>query len=373
MNTNPFFPEMKRNFGFGCMRLPMNDKTVDTAQVCRMVDEFLAAGFNYFDTAHGYIGGQSETALRECLTSRHPREAYLLTNKLSYSYFERETDIRPFFRTQLETCGVDYFDFYLMHAQNAESYRKYTACRAYETAQALKAEGRVRHVGISFHDKAAVLDRILTEHPELELVQLQFNYLDYDNPNVEGRLCYETCVRHHKPVVVMEPVKGGKLVLLPDAARGVLDGLHGGTPASYAIRYAAGFPNVAMVLSGMSDLAQMRDNLSFMKEFRPLDAAESAAVEKVVTILRGQDQIPCTACRYCTDGCPQKILIPDLFSCYNERKLFGAGDTAESYAYFTQENGRASDCVGCGQCEQACPQHLEIRGLLRSVAAMFEK
>jgi len=373
MNTNPFFPEMKQNFGFGCMRLPMKDKEVDAPQFCRMIDEFLAAGFTYFDTAHGYLSGKSETALRECLTSRYPREAYLLADKLSYNFFECEADIRPLFQTQLEACGVDYFDFYLMHAQNADSYGKYTACRAYETAQALKAEGRVRHVGMSFHDKAAVLDRILTEHPELEFVQLQFNYLDYENPSVESRLCYETCVRHGKPVVVMEPVKGGKLVLLPDEARAVLDSLHGGTPASYAIRYAAGFPNVAMVLSGMSDLAQMRDNLSFMKDFRPLGGAENEAIRQVVEILRRQEQIPCTGCRYCTDGCPQKILIPDLFSCYNEKKLFGSGECDEMYDYYTSEGGNASDCVGCGQCEQACPQHLEVRKLLKSVAEVFEK
>ena len=192
--------KVKKNFGFGCMRLPMNGDQVDIAETTRMVDEFLAQGFNYFDTAHGYIGGKSELALKECLTSRYPREAYSLTDKLTDSYFKTEADIRPFFESQLEACGVDYFDFYLMHAQNADNFKKFKACRAYETAFALKAEGRIRHVGLSFHDRAEVLDQILTEYPQIEVVQIQFNYLDYDDIAVQSRKCYEVCRKHGKPV-----------------------------------------------------------------------------------------------------------------------------------------------------------------------------
>ena len=313
--------KIKRNFGFGCMRLPMQGEEVDLAQTKQMVDAFLAQGFNYFDTAHGYIGGRSETALRTCLTSRYPRESYILTDKLSGGYFETEADIRPLFVRQLAACGVDYFDFYLMHSQNAENFQHFKACRAYETAFDLKAEGKIRHVGLSFHDRAEVLDRILTKYPQIEVVQIQFNYLDYDDIAVQSRKCYEVCRRHNKPVLVMEPVKGGNLVNLPKDAAAVLESLHGGSPASYAIRFAAGFPGIMMVLSGMSNMQQMQDNLSFMRDFQPLNDTERAAVSKVVEIFRKQNLIPCTACRYCVDGCPQQIAIPDLFAIMNTKNI----------------------------------------------------
>ena len=245
-----------------------------------MVDTFLEAGFNYFDTAHGYIQGKSETALRECLTSRYPRDRYILTDKLTANFFKTEADIRPFFESQLEACGVDYFDFYLMHAQGAGNYPHFKECRAYETAFALKAEGKSRHVGISFHDSAAFLEQILTDYPEIEVVQIQFNYADYDDPAVQSRLCYEVCRKFNKPVIVMEPVKGGNLVNLPDEAKAVLEALHGGSAASYAIRFAAGFPGMMMVLSGMSDMAQMEDNIAYMRDFKPLDEVELAAIKK---------------------------------------------------------------------------------------------
>ena len=232
------FENVKKNFGFGCMRLPMNGEEVDQQEFTRMVDTFLEAGFNYFDTARGYLKGKSETAIRECLVKRYPRESFILTDKLTEPYFETEEDIRPFFESQLEACGVSYFDFYLMHAQNAENYKKFQKCHAYETAQRLKEEGKVRHVGISFHDSAEVLDRILTDHPELEVVQLQFNYADYLDEEVQSKACYDVCRKHGKPVIVMEPVKGGKLIRLPKKAQDTLDALHGGTNASYAIRFA---------------------------------------------------------------------------------------------------------------------------------------
>lgn len=366
--------KVKKNFGFGCMRLPMNDDQVDIAETTRMVDEFLAQGFNYFDTAHGYIGGKSELALKECLTSRYPREAYSLTDKLTDSYFKTETDIRPFFESQLEACGVDYFDFYLMHAQNADNFKKFKACRAYETAFALKAEGRIRHVGLSFHDRAEVLDQILTEYPQIEVVQIQFNYLDYDDIAVQSRKCYEVCRKHGKPVLVMEPVKGGSLVNLPEEAKKVLDDLHGGSPASYAIRFAAGFPGMMMVLSGMSDLEQMKDNLSYMRDFKPLNETELAAVNKVQEIFHKMNMIPCTACRYCVEGCPKQISIPDLFAIMNIKQLHH--DWNADYYYeevHTAPGRRASDCLKCGKCEKICPQHLPIRELLEEVAKEFDK
>ena len=365
---------IKKNFGFGCMRLPMNGEEVDIEQTKRMVDTFLDRGFNYFDTAHGYIQGKSETALKTALTSRYPREKYILTDKLTDCFFKTQADIRPFFESQLEACGVDYFDFYLMHAQNETSFAHFKACRAYETAFQLKAEGKVRHVGISFHDRAEVLEQILTEYPQVEAVQIQFNYVDYEDLAIQSRKCYEVCRKLGKPVIVMEPVKGGSLVNLPEEAKKVLEDLHGGSPASYAIRFAAGFPGIMMVLSGMSDMEQMLDNTSFMADFQPLNEKEMAAIRKVREIFRTKDMIPCTACRYCIDGCPQHISIPDLFAVMNTKQIHH--DWNADYYYnevHTAPGRRASDCLKCGKCEKTCPQHLPIRQLLKDVAKAFEK
>ena len=367
--TNKYFHEMKGKFGFGFMRLPMDGDRVDIPHTTAMVDAFLEAGFNYFDTAHGYIGGQSETALRETLTSRYPRERYLLTNKLSPSYFDKQEDIREVFQQQLEACGVDYFDFYLMHAQNTDLFAKYKACKAYETALELKSEGKIRHMGISFHDKASVLDQILTEYPQIEVVQIQFNYLDYESPRVESRKCYEVCRKHGKPVIVMEPVRGGQLVNLPTAAVDILPSLGGGSNASYAIRFAAGFEGMCMVLSGMSDLDMVKDNCGFMADFKPLDDRELAAVRQVADVIDHLDLIPCTSCKYCVDGCPQSIRIPELFQCLNKKRRFSNNRSDAQYKEFEV---KASACVQCGQCEEVCPQQLPIRQLLVKVADEFE-
>ena len=365
--------KIKKNFGFGCMRLPMKDGEVDTEETSRMVDTFLENGFNYFDTAHGYLDGKSELALKDCLTGRYPRDRYLLTNKLTNSFFQKQEDIRPFLESQLEACGVAYFDFYLMHAQNAEVFKYFKECRAYETAFEMKAEGKIRHVGLSFHDRPEVLEQILTEYPQIEIVQIQFNYVDYDNPTVQSRACYEVCRKFGKPVIVMEPVKGGNLVNLPEKAADVLKELHGGSLASYAIRFAAGFPGIRMVLSGMSSLAQMQDNISYMKNFVPLNKRELAAIEDVQEVFNGLHLIPCTACRYCTDGCPQHIAIPDLFATMNSKKLYKDWNADYYYGIHTGPGRRASDCLKCGKCEKACPQNLPIRQLLEDVAKEFEK
>lgn len=368
------FEKTKKNFGFGCMRLPMNGDSVDYTEFCRMVDLFMSEGFNYFDTARVYIGGQSETAIRDCIAKRYPRDSFVLTDKLSSNLFGSADEIRPLFEKQLESCGVDYFDFYLMHSQTEKLFKKYKDCRAYEQAFELKAEGKIKHVGISFHDTAEVLDEILTEYPQVEVVQIQLNYLDFDDPAVQARKCYEVCRKHNKPVIVMEPVKGGNLVNLPDEAKKVLDSLNGGSHASYAIRFAAGFDGIFMVLSGMSNLEQMQDNISYMKDFRPLDENERKAVGEVCRIFSSMRLIPCTACRYCTDGCPQHISIPDLFSCLNAKRIHNDWNADFYYSdVHTKQNGKASDCIGCGKCEKSCPQHLPIRDLLKDVAKEFEK
>ncbi len=370
----PNIEGIDKNLGFGCMRLPMKGNEVDYDEFNRMIDAYMDAGFNYFDTAHMYVDGKSETALHDCLVSRYPRESYILTNKLSSSYFETQEQIRPFFESQLKICGVDYFDFYLMHAQNADVFKKYKKCKAYETSLELLKEGKIKHFGISFHDKASVLEQILTEYPQIEIVQIQFNYIDYDDTAVESRKCYEVCRKFGKPVIVMEPVKGGSLANLPAVAKEIYDELHGGSPASYAIRFAAGFENVVLVLSGMSNMAQMKDNISFMTDFKPINDKEMEAIKKVCSILKNQDIIPCTACRYCTEGCPQKISIPDLFACMNAKNQYK--DWNSSYYYnevYTVKNGKASACIKCGKCEEICPQKLKIRDLLEKVAAEFEQ
>ena len=364
---------VKKNFGFGCMRLPMRGGEVDTEEFTKMVDTFLENGFNYFDTAHGYVDGKSETALRECLTSRYPRESFVLTDKLSTHHFNKTEQIRPLFESQLQACGVEYFDFYLMHAQDRNIYAKYKRLHAYETAYKFKEEGKIKHFGISFHDKASLLEQILAEHPEVEVVQIQFNYADYDDASVESRKCYEVCRKFGKPVIVMEPVKGGSLADLPPEAKEIFAALHGGSPASYAIRFAAGFEGIMAVLSGMGSMAMMQENVGFMKDFRPLDSAELAAVEKVRDIFRAQNRIPCTACRYCTEQCPKHIAIPDLFACLNARNTFRDRNAEYYYNIHTAGGGKASDCIKCGRCEAICPQHLPIRSLLQDVAKEFEK
>lgn len=372
MNHN--FPEIKKNFGFGCMRLPMTGAEVDLEETYRMVDAFLDAGFNYFDTAHGYLGGKSETALRSCLTSRYPRDRYILTNKLSSHFISKAEDIRPLFQQQLDACGVDYFDFYLMHAQDKNSFQKYKAIRAYEISLELLEEGKIRHFGISFHDQADVLDQILTEYPQIEVVQIQLNYVDFDDPSVQAGKCLEVCRRHGKPAIVMEPVKGGSLVKLPETAQKVFDALGSGSNASYAIRFAASQEGVMMVLSGMGDMSMMEDNIGYMKDFRPLNAQERDAVDRVCGIFRSLGAIPCTACRYCTEVCPKGIAIPDLFSLLNAKRIWNNWNTEYYYNNIsTKEGTKAKDCLECGACEGICPQHLEIRQLLKDVSREFDK
>ena len=367
-----------KKLGFGMMRLPLLDKndegSIDIELTKKMVDAFLERGFTYFDTAWMYCDFKSEEAVKAALVDRHARDSFTLTTKLHASYVHSLEDRDKIFNEQRRKTGVEYFDYYLLHDVNVHSIETYRRYDCYEWLKAKKAEGLVRHIAFSFHDGADFLDEVLTEWPEIEYVQLQLNYLDWDSAGVQSRRCYETAVKHGKKVIVMEPVKGGSLVNLPEDAQKVLDGLHGGSNASYAIRFAASFPGIRMVLSGMGSTEMMADNCGFMKDFQPLNEEERMAIARVCAIFRGQGLIPCTGCRYCTEVCPQGIPIPDLFACMNTKKQFHDWDSDYYYHDVRTKNAsKASDCLKCGQCEDICPQHLNIRDLLEDVAKVFEK
>ena len=387
MELKQFFPEIdpEKRLGLGCMRLPGSErdasaegddypKSLNTELCNKMVDRLMEAGFNYFDTAKVYHGGDSEKMIKTCIADRYPREDFVLTDKLSDGCFDKAEDIRPLFEEQLKTCGVDYFDFYLMHAQRRAVYPKYQENHAYEIAQEFKNEGKIRHVGLSFHDDADFLEEILDDHPEVEIVQIQFNYMDTDDPSVQSGRLYEICEQRGIPVLIMEPVRGGALVDLPEAAAKVFDDLGGGyTPAQYAFRFVASFPQVAMVLSGMSDMDMVEENIETFDCFEPVGEEELAAMNEVKKSIRSSGAIPCTACHYCTGGCPQGIRIPELFSDYNNKKLYKTWNSDFYYSIDTSDPGtKASDCIKCGKCEHECPQKLEVRALLEKVAAEFE-
>lgn len=369
-----------KKLGFGLMRLPQLDTDnyaeVDIETTKKMVDAFMENGFTYFDTAAPYHRGSSEVAFREAVVKRYPRMSYTITDKLSLFMIQIAEDMPGFFQGQLERLGLDYVDYYWLHGLGEPTYRKAEEFHAFEFIQELKAQGKVKHIGLSFHDKAELLDEILTKHPEMEYVQIQLNYLDWEDATVESRKCYETAVKHHKPVIVMEPVKGGSLVNIPDEAKKLFEEVRPGmSAASWAIRFAATPDNIMMVLSGMSDEAQMADNISYMKAFEPLNEKEQDAVEKAARIIRNSIAVPCTGCRYCIDDCPMKIAIPDYFAIYNNLKRFGAKQNMVAMTYYgnlTQSHGKASDCLKCGKCESHCPQHLPIRKFLSDVAEALE-
>ena len=370
---NKVYDKIRGKFGFGAMRLPRDaEGKVDRALFSEMIDAFMASGLNYFDTAKMYMGGDSEAALSDCLTSRYPREAYVLADKLSPSYFNSAEDLPALFDEQLRSSGVEYFDFYLMHSQKKDIYPKYKAAGAYEFAAEMKRQGKIKMLGLSFHDSAEFLDEILTEKPFVDVVQLQFNYADYEDETNQSRLCYEVAKKHGKPVIVMEPVRGGALIDIPDRARAILSTLGEGSPASFAIRFAASFDNVFMVLSGMSNMEQVLENVSYMKDFVPFSEKEKAVIISAGEVLKNEKTIPCTACKYCTDGCPAAINIPDIFSAMN-KKLRCENGAGYSYKRATKDGGKASNCIGCGECERVCPQHIEIRRHLAECAEVFDK
>lgn len=370
-----------KKFGFGPMRLPLLDqedpKSIDLPQMEKMVDLFLERGFTYFDTAYMYHAYESEKAIREALVKRHPRGSFTLTTKLPVVFLKTKEDQERIFKEQLEKCGVDYFDYYMLHAMNGGRCGLVEKLDSFGFLRRLKEEGKVRQIGMSYHDNAQLLDEILTAHPELDFVQLQLNYLDWDNESIQSGKCYEVAAKHGKPVIVMEPVKGGTLAKVPAEAEKLFRSHRPGqSPALWAIRFAASHENVMMVLSGMTSLEQMEENSRCMQDFQPLSQEEFEVVGKAVKIINDSVAIPCTACQYCVEGCPKHIPIPKYFALYNaEKQALNKGFSTQQvyYANYASTHGKASDCVGCKQCERACPQHIHITSWLKEVAQTFEK
>ena len=334
-------------------------------------------GFCYFDTAYPYHEGRSEEAVRRALVERYPRSSFLLADKMPIFHVKAAEDYDRIFNEQLERCGVEYFDYYWLHCLNRDFVKIMDRVDGWGFIERKKAEGKIRHIGFSFHDDSKLLEELLKAHPETEFVQLQINYLDWDSPTIEAKNCYDLCVKYGKPVIVMEPVKGGSLAKVPAEAEKLFRGYApDASPASWAVRYCASLPNVIMVLSGMSDMAQTDDNTCYMQDFQPLNAEEMEIVGKAAEIIKNAIAIPCTACHYCTDGCPQEICIPEYFAIYNTLHQFGREqqwlNTSTYYGVLAQTHGKAGSCVECGQCEEHCPQHIHIIDSLKMVAKTFE-
>lgn len=369
-----------KKLGFGFMRLPLVNgefENVDKETLCRMVDHFMAKGFQYFDTAWFYHNGQSEAAVKECLVSRYPRSAFLLADKMPLVLIKKEEELEEYFNTQLLRCGVEYFDYYLIHDMGGDRLKAAEQMHVFDFIQKKKEAGSVKRMGFSFHDTADVLDKILTEHPEADFVQIQLNYLDWESEVIQSRKCYETAGRHGKPVIVMEPVKGGTLARLPAEAESILRSCDPDmSTASWAIRFAASQENVMLVLSGMSSMEQLIDNTSYMENFVPLTGQELAVIGQVADSINSSIAIPCTGCSYCTLHCPMNIAIPKYFSLYNTemQELSSKAWTAQLmlYGHLSEQFGKARECIECGQCEEMCPQHLHIRDWLKKVAERFE-
>ncbi len=372
-----YFGEHTPKLGFGLMRLPKKeDGSYDMDQVKQMVDLFMDAGQTYFDTAFVYDDGRSERAAREALVERYPRDRFTLATKLcAWAGDHTEEKAKQQFFTSLERTGAGYFDYYLLHALQTSNYKLYEQYGIWDFVKEQKEKGLIRHWGFSFHSTPEILDEVLTEHPDAEFVQLQLNYADWENPDVAARENYEVARRHGKSIVVMEPVKGGALANPPENVRAILKEADAeASAASWAIRYAASLDGIITVLSGMSNLAQMKDNLSYMKEFRRLDEAEHLVIQKAQEAMTGIHSIPCTGCHYCTSGCPMEIPIPEIFEARNKQLIWGhLREGSALYEKATAGAGRASDCIACGQCESACPQQIPVIDKLKDCAGAFDR
>lgn len=371
-----YFGESTPKLGFGLMRLPKNGGgEIDIEQTKEMADLFMKAGLNYFDTAYIYDGGGSERAIKEALVKRYPRESYTLATKLcAWMGADDEKTAKQQFYTSLERTGAGYFDYYLLHALQEGNYKKYDEYHIWDFVKEQKEKGLIKHWGFSFHAGPDILDEILTEHPDAEFVQLQLNYADWENPDVTARENYEIARKHGKSIIVMEPVKGGALADPPKSVQNIFREVSPDASfASWAIRYVASLEGIITVLSGMSNIAQMEDNLSYMKQFKPLDEKERAAIRKAQEEINGIKSIPCTGCHYCTAGCPKQIPIPEIFAARNKQLVWGQLEEGKAgYAKAVAGGGSASDCIACGQCEGACPQQFPVISRLKECAEVFD-
>ncbi len=371
---------MAKKLGFGCMRLPLLDKddqmAVDMETFDKLVDTFLEKGFSYFDTALTYHGFRSEEFVREALVKRHRRDEFTLATKLPPRVLKAAGDQERIFGEQLEKCGVEFFDYYLLHNIGLGPYQQARKYDMFGFVQRKKEEGKIKNAGMSFHDTPELLDEILTAHSELDFVQLQINYIDWENPGIQSRRCHEVARKHNMPIVVMEPCKGGNLALVPAKAEELMKAYNpDASVPSWAIRFAASQEGVMMVLSGMNTMEQVLDNTSHMADFKPLNEEEYRIISQVADIINADTAIPCTACQYCVAGCPKKIAIPDYFALYNSAKRAIIDNISSQFVYYlnlTSTHGRAGDCIGCKKCEQSCPQHLKITEFLKNVSAAFD-
>ncbi len=371
-----------KKLGLGLMRLPLieenNSAKIDIEATKVMVDEFLENGFNYFDTAWMYHSYMSENAVKEVLTSRHKRDEFLLATKLHANYVKSFEDRDRIFAEQKEKTGVSYFDYYLLHDVREAHLSIYEKYDCFNWLCEKKNAGEVKNIGFSFHDNAEFLDKVLTKYPFVDFVQLQLNYLDWDNESIQSRKCYEVAEKHGKKIIVMEPVKGGTLAKLPNEAEELLKSYNSEVSVpSWALRFVASLPNVIMVLSGMSNLSQLRDNMKTFDNLTPVSKEEKRLLKEVVAIINKDSVIPCTGCAYCIDGCPKRIAIPKYFELYNaemqEAEGKGWSPQIAYYENMIKTFGKASDCIGCGTCEDVCPQNLPITRYLKSIAKSFEE
>lgn len=361
--------------GFGFMRLPMIGEEIDIEQTKEMVELFMSKGFSYFDSSWGYIGGKSEEAMKTAIVDRYPRESFQIATKCPVWRVKTEEEAKNMFWTSLKRTGAGYIDFYLLHNLGESRTKSFDDFGMWDYVRELKEKGLVRHIGFSIHDKADALDKILTEHPEMEFVQFQLNYADWESDSIQARKCYEVALKHNKPIVVMEPLKGGALADTVDSVKKIFEEANPKiSVASWGIRYAASLENIVTVLSGMSSIEQVRDNVSYMEHFKPLNEDERVVVEKARKAISEIPCIPCTSCEYCVKGCPQEIHIPNVFEAYNKKMIYDDFLSAQgSYKFAVMAGGKASDCIACHNCEKVCPQHINIIENLKAIVEELEK